>query len=327
MIINLILLNSFFDFFGFNENILYRNQPQRILLSSNKIWIDKTQFSYLSANHGGAIYFNQNSIIDLLIENCIFFACNSTSNTVSYSGGALCLISTLGNFILNKICSTSCKTPSISGTNTHGQFALIETSSTNKIYIFFSTIYENCPRYYSSNECSQTAIWYGNQIINNLNTSKSELYATPGIQIYLSNSLNMSFSTFSECISRWGIILYFYLGNQRYVYNCNIISNISPSFGVIYNQNANTIIDNCIFKNNSKYLVSNSGTIIIKNSYISHDSNTGFNLGTNNLYITETFLLLHFKTFLCNNIINTKIFPKKIKISFFILLIQFIILK
>ena len=317
MNIFLLILNSFYDFYGIYQDNLYNN-PQRISLTSGKFWIDQTQFSYLVDTFGGAVYLNSNIEIKLLIENCIFFACNSTSHSSGYSGGAICLISSKGDFILNKICATSCKAPSISGTNTHGQFTHISSGSLYKIYILLSTIYNNCPSYYLNNECSQTSIIYGNHLINHLNTSKTNIYKSSGIVIFSANSLNLSFSNFFECTTRDGIIIYLYGANERIINNCNIISNISPSFGIIYNQQGTTIVDHCIFKNNSNFLISNSATITVQNSFISHGLNTGFNIGTNLLILTESFNINFFNTFLCeNNNLKTKIKQNKIIFSIY----------
>ena len=312
----LILLKHFSDFFSISYDTYLLNKYENLNLNSGNIWISYCSFIELNGNLGGAIYYQNNILIRILVEDSIFYECYSNSKLDGYSGGGIFLYSTNGNYILNKICSYSCYT--INGY--HGQFCFLSTTSSNINQIYLTTVTKSVKNLINI-ESSPVVINGGNQILHSINISKNKLYGVSAFKSYSVNSLNMNFSTIIDCISTYTLVIYFYSGNERKINHCNIINNTSPSInGIIHNQVAISIFESCIFSNNSNLFVTNTGTITFNFCWIQHNGNLGINIGTNSLFLTETFYITHYSTFLC---INSLLKSEKKNPIFYKLIIKF----
>ena len=112
--------------------------------------------------NSGSIIFIKDVNCNLSINNCIFYNCSSTG-----SSGAIYFYSLTINsgILLNKVCSFECWVTSISG---DGNFASLSTLN-NNIYNYLSIIESSN----KGNGDSPIKIEYGNQIINNINSSNN----------------------------------------------------------------------------------------------------------------------------------------------------------
>ena len=220
-----LLLSLFDDFFSINSFLL-QNPNKRITKSYFQTYIYNSIFTSLFFNgNGGAISYN-NVIIELLIENCIFFECGAND----FGGAISFLCSNNGGCVLNKVCGFQCyilNTNNMQG----GQFSFINTNN-NKINEVHFTSITKCYNSTIGSKNNVILLKSGEQIIKNLNSSSNSLMRYSGFSIHQSVSSNISFCTIINNKVSNEIVLWFYQGIHN-VYYLNIIKNNSPSWGIV----------------------------------------------------------------------------------------------
>ena len=246
-------------------------------------------------NKGGIIFITDISIL-MTISDCIFYNCSSIE------GGAIFYSSTndYSGCIINKTCSYRCYAQKYSFL-----FKLI--NSNKNIFLKLNSISES-PNY----SFETVDLFYGNQKIEFLNSSKNNCSYVAGFTESYSNQFYCYYSTFINNLLSQGIVNHFYGGNNNYLYFSNIINNNSPTRGIIDFHGSISNINNCIFYNNKNTLfnIYSSSTFYINNNIISHNFNIGTltnNNNNSNLFF-KTYLINHFFTKYCEN--NFKLYSK-----------------
>ena len=103
-----------------------RPQIELIVSTTNNVYVWYSYFQIeASSSSGGAISFTSPTVSSqILIEECIFFDCHTTTNV----GGAIFMGASpssdngQGNFVINKCCSNKCSTSYTGSSSTYGQF-------------------------------------------------------------------------------------------------------------------------------------------------------------------------------------------------------------
>ena len=254
--------------------------------------------------NGGVIYCS-NSIINMKINDCIFFYCSCTDN-----GGAICIICSLTgtSSILNKVCANNC----FSNVN---QFCRIDTkvinSNLNSII--------NCSNY----ENGLQSLIFRDGIINlsNLNSTLNSNKGQSGIEIYYSTYFIGNFSNFinnnvfeGESIKLW------YCSNCFFSFS-NIIKNNSPfKSGVLTFLNGVYNINDFIIKYNENLLFFielgqlNLYNCKVFHNFLSYSGSIIFNNIEN--IITNSINIIHYNTFICK--INYLTLNLKTKQNYFL---------
>ena len=300
--------------FCYNIFLLLINERYfTILNENNNFYLLNCFFQRFNTfNHqGGILYFNNNNINSNIIST-IFYKCFSEKE-----GGSIFFLSLNGKFNLNKICSFE----SISYLTSH--FCQINSLNLNISYLSLT----------NSNHLigiRTMRFLYNYQNLNNLNSSNNFHNHITGLWIHYPLKLNLIYSTFFNSTSYDSICLCIEGGNLNIISNINLINNKSPNLGIIFVWYEGIFnFTNCIFINNSINLFQiRTGSIFILNSFIKHYFNLTFietiylnyqiNFLNNNYFIlTNTFNLIHFKTFLCNalNPLKENTFQKFKKIN------------
>ena len=273
---------------------------QRLIINENYLNIYSCNFLNFNINlNGGCIYIN-NNFITFLISYSIFLNCNCNNNY----GGAIYCQSNYGNSSLINICATKCFA-------LYGQFFIISQNiNSNQKFNLSSINYcsnDFLIRYFSS------YFIYGNQIINNFNSSKNinNGYVS-SFEMRASNSGLYNFCLINNNIGD-ATISYGHDGSSPCsLNNSNIINNSlinSNNYGIIYCKIKSGIyyINNCIIiKNKSPTFSTFLGLIEILNCSIDIFNFYSIKPHTinNNIINNINFNTFQF-IFYCNNL-NTK---------------------
>ena len=245
----------------------------------------------------GGIIFCYNIESNMKLNNCVFFQCSSYMN-----GGAIYFHSAFinSNVEINFVCANNCFTRN--GFNYQFGVFLIYNSILNKISLNYLSM-NNCS--HVSSGTTSIELNYGNISINNFNSTKNNNLQYSSFRLYSPKKSYSIFCTIKDnFVSNNNNFLLEESLNNIFLY-FNIINNNSPNnYGVInIRNNANLIIEHCIFFKNLNYLFYlNSGELNIKDCKIFHDLNSLGIISTNNISFieTNTFYLIHLNTLLCN---------------------------
>ena len=293
----LLISFSISNFLFFFPNQNYNNitmENNQIKITNSNYYITNCMYHYFSSSTGSPIHISTTNSILILIETSSFLHCYCST-----SGGGIYFSSTPSECILNKICAFNCTCKGTT-TNSGGSFTHVKVGDSKRSYILDSTI-AFC---INPNQYITICFIGGNQIFQNINSSYNNAKNKPGLYNYGGTFSNMTFCTIFKNIGTITIGLHYTKGDS-YINLCNIMNNSSPSYGVVYNGVAQTIIQQTFFKDNSNTLlvIITSGTINVFNSTIYHSfqlSNKVISFN-NPLYLTNSYQLNHFYTELCPN--------------------------
>ena len=329
----MVFLKSNFNFFYPNElnfSNFNNNCLNRYFNITNNFQIIFCFFSMtMTLNENGGIIHLNNIENKILIESCTFYECKVDNN----NGGAIfCNLIQTGSIVLNKVCANKCYTGYY---EKYGQFGSIKAS--NIIIIRLTSICFCSP--FNSNGRSSLILYKGLMNINSYNSSFNKVRSDSGIFIIPNNNnCYLNFSTLSNNIGAGSACLYCQgensLSNISFI-NCikNIRTDLSTWGGVVINFYSNLYIYNFIFFNNENILFyGESGSIFVRNCFVSHSSSllTSKNVNYNYNYgLTNSYKMTHFSSYLCyaditplNNFSNQK---KNFKF-FFLFNLYFIII-
>ena len=290
MILFLIFLWN--DFYNGIVNPLSQNS-RIITFGSNNFYLLDSLFINLiiTGVNGGAIFLNSLTI-NLLIEKTSFYSCSSDKN-----GGAVYFSCTFGACIFNLICGEKCW-----GYNGHLIYIITSNSLKNEAH-FLSCA--RCPNLNTLGYRNSLYFENGIQILKNINSSLNNIkHQTPGIIIYLPNSVTSNFCTISNNkVTEAGITIWLQGGSGiRKLLQWNIVANNSPGgYGIIFSDydGSSFIMSHCIFKDNLNTLF--SGGLTIEYCRIIHSGGIGApNIISSNTLQTNTFLINHFSSYNCN---------------------------
>jgi len=260
---------------------------------NRNISISNCIFSRYSIFDGcGGVIFIDGSSYSMSIYYSLFYKC-----VCSLSGGAIYFNSS--NSCLRMICANSCSGGTFSGSH----FSFLGSSQMNLV------------EYLSVSNCSFTTsgyhpihLNYGNQRIDNTNSSMNNAIQTSGIILSSFSSSTSSHCTFSNNKVSQCICIFFYFGSETISMSyANIVHNNSPSGGVVFVGGASIMMIYCILHNNHNVLFDFwGGYIMVSHSFIDHSSSfsTGFNvLTSNNNSFTYriTYQLQFFDSLYCNS--------------------------
>lgn len=291
----------------------------------NQCFIDNCFFSrsIMFAGHGGVIMF-ENYDVNLTIQSSTFYFCSVSSDFI---GGALYLSSSTSQSNLLNVCAVKCNAGS-----SFGHFARISTSNTLQNRVFYLSV-SDCSDF--DNGYHPISQYYGYQMFQYVNSSYNKAYMFTGVHIYQPNGFYCSYCTFSSCLARHSICVYFLGGSGlRNMNNANIVNNSSPQGnGVVYVTTYGEFsMEECVFSNNSNTLLFVlTGSLAVSGSYINHYSSiTNGTISLNNIHYIEKGTHIHsfYQTYVCNtfdyrNPTKNSINPSVIFRSFIIILYQF----
>jgi len=256
----------------------------------NNISISNCFFSrYLSySGNGGVIYVTVNSC-SMNINFSMFYNC-----FCSVEGGAI-FFNSLYSY-LRMICANCCSA-------SFSHFAYLRASQMNLV------------EYLSVSKCFQTTIGsfsillnYGNQRVDNINSSMNNANWGSGIYIWSPSSYTSSHCTFSnnKVADRYCICL----GSTSEMISmtyANIVHNNSPNNGVVtFSGTGSKKMMYCIFHNNQDYLFCvNEGSLEVSHSFIDHPGSFSTSIAvstSNNNSLTNrlTYLFQFFYSLHCN---------------------------
>jgi len=241
------------------------------------------------SGNGGVICVTASSC-SMNVNYSMFYNCVSSS-----WGGAICFSSS--NSSLRMICANSCSA-------SYYHFAYLSASQVNQV------------EYLSVSNCSHTTsginsirLYYGDQRVDNTNSSMNNAIQISGICIYSPSSFTSSHCTFSNNKVFNSICIYFYStsGTLSMSY-ANIVHNNSPSqYGVVTVWEAGSRkMMYCIFKNNQNTLFCvDKGSLEVSHSFIDHSASfstsTAVSTSDNNSFTnTVTYQLQFFNDLHCN---------------------------
>ena len=268
---------------------------------------------FSTLNENGGIISCITTNIKMLIDNCIFFSCLINSK----NGGAIyfyCISNS--DIIIEKCCSNYCHTGlNVNNINEGGQFAYILSKGLNFFLLNSITNITNN----LINRRSPITLQNGNQYINSINISNTNLWGVPGITFYSCLTNNMTFSTFNKLNSTGYGSIYTFIGN--YLLNNNNIVNNKCSSIIFPNEYSNFFLKFSIIQNNiGIFCYLKNSNIEIFNCWINHLYELGINISINNI-LTNTFNFNYFSTIYCLNFQNYSL-QKKFKFKL-LLLFQF----
>jgi hypothetical protein len=182
------------DFYSTNKDILnLSHQISQIILGSNNYLISSSLFSNsnIYTGSGSAIYLISSEIVQILIEESIFYNCSSTVN-----GGAIYISDLSCECVFYKITGISCSTTLSTG---FGTFCYSQTSKSNTaIHYIFLCCGISCGT--SEKGYGIFSLFNGNLTIISYNCSKSLGRDQPGLRCELSDlSTNPALSSQSFC--------------------------------------------------------------------------------------------------------------------------------
>jgi len=237
---------------------------------------------------GGVIYTN-GGFYTMNVNNSMFYNC-----VCSNYGGAIWFSST--NSYLRMICVYRCSA-------FYGHYANLQVTQVNQIeYLSFSYCSHTTTGSYS------ICLLYGNQRVDNMNSSMNNAAGGSGISIYSPSSFTSSYCSFSNNKVSGSRCIEFssYSGTISMSY-ANIVHNNSPSAdGVVYAQGGGSRkMICCIFQNNQNYLLClYSGSLEVLHSFIYHTGtlSTSASISTNNISFTNrmTYQIQFFNSRHCN---------------------------
>ena len=289
-------------------------QYQKIVCNSSDYTIMNCFFYLLQSvnENGGAINYDLTSNTFLNIVECIFHNCRCFNG----QGGAIYFYNTEGECSIIKFCGIKCFS------NVFFQFGTFVLSNLKNNSFILGTL-STC-----SNDTLNNGfvlnLCYGYDNLKFLNLSNNVLFKY-SFTFYTDNNFNLSFCSIIHNMVM-DIIIFLIGGvSSKYLNNCNFINNsqcnmLTQNYAVFSQSSwGNLEIYYFIFLNNSQYgnkklFAIDSGTIIIKNSFIdsfssTHNPPTIINSITNSLtfihseictyfcYINNCFITSHFQNF------------------------------
>ena len=266
-----------------------------------------TNISYPISSIQKSIFFLHNSIFSdfkqlvislttgpliSIIEDNLFINC---SNNIG-NGGAIYLSNEKIESFINRCCGIYCYTGISSY---HGQFSYTLVSMNKNNSCTYSS-FQYCSPFFNNDRRSSVALYNGEINVNYLNNSFNYVYYHT-FRFESENKISCKYcSIINNYASKYSNILFTGMSYFQYS-NFKNNSQGDSLYGLIRSwSGANLLINYCIFLQNLKTLFSNeASTLTISNCWIDNYSKTGVIL-TNSINLnTETFLLIHFHSFLC----------------------------
>ena len=247
-LIGLSLRGGYSDYYGVSSSQVIRDLD--IVHIGNEIAIVNSKFISIM---GGAVYFETNNPVALLVEECLF------SNCSSITAGALIYKCLYGAHVMSRVCAHSCYTET-SGSN---QFSYVQVGNNKENYMNLSTITQCAPSHLTNRNWGQGFV-NGRQIISFSNSSYNYGVIGAGLYIETSNSIDFRFCTLADCQATSHIIIQRTgtTTNCNFSY-CNFIRNSTPSYVLYFANHAN--VYDCFFMQNSIILIYVYGTNVYVN--------------------------------------------------------------
>ena len=251
------------------------------------------QFCYFQRNNvynnKGGVILVQNILINLLINFCTFFTCNSQQ------GGCIFFENyDWSNCTFLKSCINQCYA-------SYYSFGYFQTPLNGKITQNFISISGIQNSNYLTINCINSGFlsFESNNISNNFQSFYSSL-----LSYNIFNYIN--FCTIINCNSSSQICVG--LAGNSNISNCNLIKNNAISYGIVFISNYKLLIFNSIFfeNGNTLFVEYHGGNVIVQNCFILHNIlNYGKNSITNSEYYNQfiyisTLKLYNWNTFLCD---------------------------
>jgi len=259
------------------------------------------------STEGGAIYLKTYLETYILIEESLFDMDSSQT-----CGGAIYINAASGDICLFKVCGYDCW-------SSDSQFAYMLSGSSKKNFLWLVSITKCSTQSFSrKNTCK---FINGNQEHKTTNISNNRVYDNSATYCENMNSLKWEYSTIVNNYAQNSGCIYFIRTDSfkdLYLNSLNIVSNDSPSNGIIYSKFLNLNLKNCcLFSNNGILLVgceySNTNNdytrffvtdCIIYHKGTFYSGRSGFISTTNSTLRTtigSTYRIDHFSTYLCYN--------------------------
>jgi len=290
LFITMRLLSSFSDYYGRNEQQSLNNIQ---FFGDHDFAISNCNFNKMI---GGALSYNTNEKLNMLVESCLFFNCTSND------GGAICFKCPYGAFVLDKCCAAECYTQS--GQSYQFGNIQVENSALKFNIINLFTMTKCCP----SDKTGRSYgiyILYGTQNVTNYNASKNYC-ATCSTLVY--NSYNPQRIKFSMFVDNVAISSYTFMkqtSSDTISMFCNIIDNICPG-NIVYTDTV-LVFEDSIFQGNSQILFYAGSSITLKRGWVCHPL-TMNNAGTiyyvdvaNALNKTNSLSIAHYTSAYCKH--------------------------
>jgi len=283
-----LLASCFNSYFEGNYDIIFRSRS-RITEEKDNLLVYDCFFEGLSQS---AIYY-YGSTINLVVCDCMFYSCLSSLN-----GGGIYFSCSNGGIVLDRVCGFQCY--STSSSSSYGQFC--NTLTGDNIHEYHYVSIRSCPSTGSSRYCS---LWIGNgnQKLYSVNQSMNSCYCVASFQSLFSQSLQSQFCTVSNNIAIDNQIINCHGGANRQIKYCNVVHNVSPQVGIVFIwEGAACVMDQCVFLSNTGTLFNiGSGTLQIKNSFITHSGTTTVNsvILSNNTKAISSYSVSYFETNQC----------------------------
>jgi len=245
-----------------------------------------------SYSGGGGVICVYGSSYSMNINYSMFYNCVCSSY-----GGAIYFSSS--NSYLRMLCANSCSC----GASSYGHFAYIQPSQINQVeYLSISNCSHTISGYYS------IRLDYGNQRVDNTNSSMNNAYRVSGIRFSSPSSFASSHCTFSNNkVSDYICIHFTSASGTISISYANIVHNNSPSYGVVYVEGEGSInMMYCIFQNNQDSLFCvYSGSLEVSHSFLDHSASfstsTSVSTSNNNSFTNIiTYQLQFFNSLYCN---------------------------
>ena len=239
----------------------------------------------------GSVIYVLNIGVVLNLYNCIFFNCSSTTN-----GGAIWYSSNIENtkILLKRLCINNCYT-----NNAMYQFGYLLVK--NNITLSLNSIYQ-CD--FIKGASYSISLNSGTQYIESVNMTENKLICSAP-HFNNANKLDYKYSNIANDLP-YRIRLRLDSSTNNFISFLNIINCSSPAGdGIIYSYGNYNLSNLIVFNTKDLFFRIFTGTLNLRDSYISHSGTIGTittlnvqtNFLTNSFIISNPFCLIELKTF------------------------------
>jgi len=272
----------------------------RIVIDYNQnFWIHDSSFSNLYNTHGSAFYIYQ-IISNCLFERCMFYDCagTTTSTASDIGGGAILFVpNEFSSLSMNKVCASHCL---MTNNDRLGQFLYCTThNSAKNVFTHLSIVM--CSPAYTTNRYSSIAIYKGNHVQTNINSSRNIVnrYSIGNINDHVSLQLYYCNFVDNYAYDYTGLYLYGGINTLQYINFINNTQRLTTS-GIIYNSGTTYIFHSVFSINSESYLFNNLKDLRIRNCCIDRFKHLGTTPSTKDIgIVTSTHIINHFSTHYC----------------------------
>ena len=213
------LFNSFNDFFNNSYSTMSYINTQIPLTSTGNFYI---VFSFFNIFSNRAIYLTTSESFKIVIENSLFSKCNHNFG----SGGAIYLVCSNGEIIINKVCVYSC---TVGSTYNYGYFIHSESGNLLKHQFLLNSITSCKIESPSTDQSSMYSLRNGLIIQKNNNISNCKSRSYTFSLIWSSPLSNYSFINLINLIASSNVII----ESQRVLFFGNYFNIINHTQGTV----------------------------------------------------------------------------------------------